>query len=242
MKALDFSPALRWLFCFAHPDDELAVAVIMRRLVLSGATVHAAWFHSTPKRRAESEAAADMIGLGPAKTFLDFPDGKFVDDFATLIDAVSRIAESFAPDRVVCASFEQGHLDHDALNFAVSKAFGGPIIEFPEYWPYTPRVRTMNRFANPVGEEVLQLKREEQDWKRRLARSYPSQGIRSYIGWYELWTRLKLKPAKLIETERVRLQPKLNYSIPAHEERMRQRIIRTRQWKTWSEALSKLGT
>lgn len=237
MKALDFSPGIRWLFCFAHPDDELAVAAFLKRLVQYGATVSAAWFHSTPIRQAESESAAIHIGIGRS-VFLDFPDGGFVHRLPELQSQVTEVIASVQPDRIVCASFEQGHLDHDSLNWAVCRAFRGPIIEFPEYWPYSPKVRVVNRFPAPEGEEVLELSPGEQAWKRCLARMYPSQGIRGYLGWYEVWKKLMLRPANLIRTERVRVQPGIDYMTPAHAGRIRERILRSPEWKTWMKAIS----
>lgn len=240
MKALDLSPSLNWLFCFAHPDDELAVAAMMRKLLSAGARVRAAWFHSTPERKSESESACRMIGIDGSLTFFENADGNFIGDLAQLRKDVESVLVATQPDRVVCAAFEQGHLDHDALNLVIARSFGGTIVEFPEYWPYTPRVRAMNRFADPTGEEILDLSLEEQAWKRRLARLYPSQGIRGYVGWYELWTMLKLRPARLVRTERVRIQGEIDYSKPIHNGRVLASVLRSQEWARWVEATKSL--
>lgn len=238
MSAIDLSPDLRWLFLFAHPDDELAVAVMMRRLTIAGAKVSAAWLHSTPTRRSESEAAGKLIGLKGELTFFENPDGGFIDDLHRLKMDVEKALAAAGPDRVVCAAFEQGHLDHDALNYAVAKSFQGTIVEFPEYWPYTPAVSSMNRFADPCGEEILTLSDEERAWKKNLARCYPSQGIRGYIGWFELWSMIRLNPARLVRTERVRIQAPIDYAETVHSGRARNRVLRSQEWSRWVGALA----
>lgn len=242
MTVFDLSPELRWAFVFAHPDDELAVAAWMRRLSLAGVEVWSIWAHAPPHREAEARAAANGIGLAAERlTFLDFPDGGFADALPRLCSQVVEQLAALSPDRVVCAAFEQGHLDHDALNFAVRRAGVGTVLEFPEYWPYTPRVAAMNRFADPEGEEVLHLSPEEQTWKRVLAQGYPSQAIWRNLVAYEAWTAIKGSRAGLIKTERMRVAPPVDFRVPQVPAKYQSRVLASPQWRRWIAALDASG-
>ena len=63
MTAFDTDPGIRRLFCFTHPDDELGIAVWVRRLTAAGAGVHLSWTHRTDAREREAREAAKVLGV-----------------------------------------------------------------------------------------------------------------------------------------------------------------------------------
>ncbi len=241
MNEFDLDPSISWLFVFAHPDDELAIATWIRRLTLNGNKVSIAWIHGSGKRGEEARKAAESIGVNPENCyFADFDDGSFLSRLADLQNELRAMLGKYNPDRLVCAAFEQGHLDHDALRFAIEQVWDRPVLEFPEYWPYTPHVATMNRFTNTEGECVLELSSYEKRWKHALAKNYPSTDIWRNLFWYEIWSALRLRRAHLIRTERLRWSPKYDFRTPRVPEKYNSKVLRSNQWKVWLAALDSL--
>jgi LmbE family N-acetylglucosaminyl deacetylase len=234
MRLFDPDPDLRWLFVLPHPDDELAICAWIRRLRQAGATVRLQWVHSTPVREQESRTVATHLGLGADQlSFFTFADGQVIEHLAELASRLREVVESFRPDRVVAPAFEQGHLDHDATNLAVNLAFAGPILEVPLYHPYSRRIQTLNRFADPAGQEVLRLTAEERRLKARLARAYPSQTLWRNVFWYEVWQRMRLQFDPLSGTERMRLQVWKRFLEPNLPPAQAAQVVRTGAWNRW---------
>ncbi len=237
MKLFDFDPSLTWLFCSTHPDDELAVCAFIRRLRLAGATVVMNWTHATPVRQAEAVRAASILGVPETHlSFMEGEDGKICDQMGSLLPSFQALMDRTKPDRIVCIAFEQGHLDHDATNCLVRHSFGGPILEWPMYHPYTRRIQTMGRFCDPAGEEVLVLDRFERRLKRRMSWRYPSQNIRSVLVGYHLLRSLQLRPARLYATERLRLSSTIDYLSPSVPLQLRYEVESSAMWRRWIEA------
>jgi hypothetical protein len=237
MKAFDPNPALRWLFCFIHPDDELAICGWMRYLVRQGAEVHVAWTHHTPVREQEARAAAHRMGIpNNHLTFLDGDDGNLVDQLDHLLPGVVSVVERTKPDRVVTAAFEQGHLDHDATNLLVNMAWQGPILEVPLYYAYHHWYQRFNRFSNPQGQELWPLDEETVAFKKRLARTgYPSQSIWRILLWYE-FGRVLRGDEPLVDNERMRWQTAIDFLTPNHADPLRGRIMECETWRRWVRA------
>lgn len=240
MRAFDENPQLRWLFVFAHPDDELGVCAWMRRLVGAGATVRACWIHHTPVRKAE--AVRSMLAIGVAEEalwFLPGDDGRIAEQMPELWPLLRRTVSEAKPDRVVTIAFEQGHLDHDATNMLVNRSFDGPVFEYPMYHPYTRRIQILNRFATPEGQEILELTEEECELKKRLARAYPSQNIHSVLVWYHVYRWLTLRPVHLCRSERLRRQTHRDYCTPNLPARFRREVERSEEWRRWLAAATR---
>lgn len=234
MRLFDPDPGLRWLFVLPHPDDELAICAWIRRLREAGATVRLQWVHSTPLREHESRTVATQLGLDPDQlSFFTFQDGQVIECLAELVGRLREGVESFRPHRVVAPAFEQGHLDHDATNLAVNLAFAGPVLEVPLYHPYSRRIQTLNRFADPSGQEVLRLTSEERRLKVRLAHAYPSQTIWRNVFWYEVWQRMRLQFDPLSGTERMRLQVWKRFLEPNLPPAQAAEVARTSAWNRW---------
>ncbi len=246
MSAFDPDPRYRWLFCFTHPDDEIAIAAWMRRLAGSGAEVWAGWSVSNPTREAEARAVMRFIGVSEERLFFfDAPDGDACAHLASLRDRWAEAIRLANPSRIAVCAFECGHLDHDSTNFAVARAVasigdGREVYEFPLYHTYLTRVPVLNRFADPTGEEVLQLSPEEWSLKRKVCRMYPSQNIGSLLVWYTLWGWVRLRPPALCRTERMRRQTHFDFTTPNLLEPLRSRVERSEKWRRWLRCVQAL--
>lgn len=239
MSAFDSAPRHRWLFCFTHPDDEIAMAAWMRRLSAAGVEVWAGWSVSNPVREAEARAVMRLLGVSEERLFFfDAPDGDACDHLASLRDKWVEAIHVSKPTRIVVCAFECGHLDHDSTNYAVNSAtrsVGAPceVFELPLYQTYLTRTPVLNRFADSAGEEVLRLLPEEWMLKRRVSQMYPSQNIGSLLVWYTLWGWVRLRPPALCRTERMRRQTHFDFTTPNLPEPLRSRVERSEKWRRW---------
>jgi LmbE family N-acetylglucosaminyl deacetylase len=239
VKAYDSDPSIRWLFCPTHPDDELGVGAWIKRLTDVGAEVFINWTHHTPVRKSEAEAMAQKLGVPLERlSFMGGEDAHVADQMPELYPRFVELIERVKPDRIVCIAFEQGHLDHDATNCILRHAFDGPVFEWPMYHPYTRRIQTLGRFADPVGEEVLGLTPEERLFKKAMSMGYPSQNFRSILVWYHVLWLLKLRPARLAWTERLRLHCCNDFLTPNLPEPLRSEVVNSELWRRWMAAVS----
>ena len=226
-----------------HPDDEISVCAWIRRLAAAGNDVHISWTHSNQIRESEARAVALLLGVRSDRLhFLHGTDGQIPEEMPQLLPKFQALMAKVQPDRVCCGAFEQGHLDHDSTNLLVASSFDGPIFEIPFYHTYLTRFQRLNRFANPHGEEILNLNIDEQRFKTLIARQFPSQNIWSVLLWYELWHKARLKPMQLVQTERMRLQAPINYRRPNLPPRLAARVKRTPSWRRWKAAVRAFQT
>lgn len=237
----DPNPTLRWAFCMTHPDDEISICAWIKRLTTQGNSVFISWTHSNPVREAEGRNAATLMGV-PQENLIFFgaPDGNVVSSIPQLIPQFKDWFQQVRPDRVCCGAFEQGHIDHDATNFLVSKTFDGPRYEIPFYHTYTTRLQTMNVFSQPSNEEVIALTPNEQSFKKAIAKQYPSQNIWKVLLWYEIWQRLRFRTTPLIAFERMREQTHRDFLRPNVPDRLLGRVARHRKWQHWTREIKQL--
>jgi hypothetical protein len=139
------------------------------------------------------------------------------------------------PDRVVCGAFEQGHIDHDATNWLVNHAFEGMILEVPFYHTYLTRFPRVNRFAGGEGDSI-DLEPVEQELKKRIAKSYPSQRIWLNMMAADLRSRLT-GDGSLLTSERMRLQTHKDFRTPNLPPELAARVVNSTPWKRWLSAL-----
>lgn len=239
MKLFDADPSLRWLFVMAHPDDELAIAAWIRRLRDVAAEVHVLWMHATPVREAESRRVMDVLDVpGERLSFLGAPDGDLCDHLSGYLPRVEELVSRTNPDRIVTTAYEQGHLDHDATNLLVNRSTRGvPILEVPLYHGYFREIMPLNRFADPTGQEILELSQEEQLLLKRVAKMYPSQTIWRNLVWSEVLSWIKFRPTHLLRTERMRLQTWRDYRRPNLPDALARRVERSPRWARWLLAM-----
>ncbi len=240
-KAFD-TGVKKWLFCFTHPDDEISIIAWMKHLVDAGADVYAGWSVSNPVREREAVAMMESIGVKRDNLFFfDMPDGDACDHFEKLVESWEWAIEVADPRRIVVGAFECGHIDHDTTNAAVYRASKGrlPMFEVPFYHTYLTRIPVINRFADPLGEEVLILSPEDRRLKIRASKAYPSQNIGSLLRWYTLLGICKLSPPGLARTERMRLQTHFDYSIPNLPDPLRTRVEASAKFQRFKRAVVK---
>lgn len=154
-ELVDTTPG-RVLAVYAHPDDaEISCGGTLARWAAAGADVHVlvctsgdkgstdpavATDELTARRRQESEAAAEVLGLA-ATHRLDVPDGELEDDRETRRRIVALIRE-LRPDVVVChdptallfGDRYWNHRDHRAAGTATLDAVA-PAAANPHYFP-----------------------------------------------------------------------------------------------------------
>jgi len=169
------------------------------------------------------------------------PGGGVVDELGRLEPEFRAWLGEVQPNRVCCGAFEQGHIDHDATNLLVNRTFGGPVFEIPFYHSYLVRLQRINRFADPRGEEVRELDRDEQQLKRMIARQYPSTNIWSVLLWYEILQGSRLRRFELARTERMRLQTHRDFLTPNLPPRLAHRVQRCARWQRWERAVREFG-
>lgn len=223
-----------------HPDDEISIGAWIRRLTRAGAEVHMSWTHDTPEREYEARRAARILGVPPENLYFHHgPDRVLCDHMIDVLPDFRKMMIQVQPDRVVAGAFEQGHLDHDATNMLVHRAFEGPILETPFYHAYCNPIPVMNRFAQPEGQERLRLADEETAFKIDLAKFYPSQAIFGNLVWYRLWERLIGAKERMGEFESLRRQTHRNFRTPNLPEPLGQKVMRTGRWKRWIAAVDR---
>lgn len=230
LKLFDDSQALRWLFLFPHPDDEIALAAWINHLVKSGVEVRCVWLHSTPVRRAESEAAMKLLGVEQFK-FFNFEDGGFVKAIPNMLSFITEVVSEFDPDRIVTTAFEQGHLDHDATNYVASLLGDYVTFEFPMYHSYDRKLQTVNRFVEPLSGEARLLAEEDRELRRAVLKFYKSQRIGKILNFYDRWI-----DSDVIRFEKLRVANH-SYSEPVGDDKRRARLRRSAKWKIWLDAI-----
>lgn len=238
VRCFDDNPELSWTFFFAHPDDELAVGAWMNHLVKQGCEVRASWAHSTAIRKAESIQAMEYVGLLPVEcAFGNLPDGEFDRNMLDLDSWVRDVIEQFPADRYVSVAFEQGHLDHDSLNFMVHRWAGPAHLEFPMYWHYARTWQRIGEFADPTGEEQWPMGFDQTELKKRMLDCFESQTVARNVAAYEIFARLTRRDSPLYQTERLKRVALRDYRQPVHPEPIRSRLLKSNRWHRWETAI-----
>jgi LmbE family N-acetylglucosaminyl deacetylase len=171
----------KYLFLFAHPDDEVLIAGTMKLLLEAGAEIHGVWATSGDRftkreiRESELRRALGILGLDEPHThLLRFPDLGMVSMLDQAADSATRQFAEIRPDIVFVNAYEGGHPDHDSVNFLAyecSARLGETpdLFEFPLYngtgsffhWKWR-----INRFPhggpaelhNPLSGEAIRCK------------------------------------------------------------------------------------
>jgi len=200
-------PAKRYLFLFAHPDDEVMIAGTMRGLLGRGALIHAAWitsgdyFGGRERREAELASAMTIVGLSTQRSHLmRLPSLGLLHQLRYGCERVAELMNEIQPDIVFVNAYEGGHPDHDAVNlmaYTGQSELGYPceLLEFPLYngtGPLRHGRWRINTFP-AQGPEVLHnpLDNDGLRCKYRMMRSYSSQWM------YMIPARLACSPSRM---------------------------------------------
>jgi N-acetylglucosamine malate deacetylase 1 len=201
-------PRKRYLFLFAHPDDEVLIAGTMKSLLSAGAFIHAAWISSGDyfggRHRREGELAAAMRILGVPEhrvSLLRLPSLGLLRRLPECCDRVAEIINSTGPDTIIVTAFEGGHPDHDAVNFIAYAGLGmtsvrAELVEFPLYngtGPFYKFGWKINGFPLD-GKEVLFCPLDDASirCKYEMMRAYSSQWM------YMLPARLACRRSRML--------------------------------------------
>ncbi|MDE2030454.1 MAG: PIG-L family deacetylase [Alphaproteobacteria bacterium] len=213
----------RILILVAHPDDEsVASAASILRARADGAEISAlylthgcvpredmwAWQRKsydirTAIRRAEGEAAAEMLGLKPVG-WSDRPARRLWRELPQVFAEVQAAVDALRPDQIWVPAYEGGNPDHDALNAVGAKLKGrASVLEFAEYNFFGGKARSQSFFASDETARTIELTPAERAAKAAALALYRSeQGNLSYV-----------------ETERETYRPlaAYNYAQPPHQ-------------------------
>ena len=197
----------KYLFMFAHPDDEVVIAGTMKQLLDRGAEVEAAWvtcgdyFGNIETRLAELARVTTILGLREDSIhLLRLPDLGLVRMLNQAVDKVADMLKSVKPDAIFANAYEGGHPDHDAVNFLAYEAsyragIKPKLYEFPFYnatGSFLYCHWRLNAFPDD-GIPVLHdpLSESEIRCKLRTIRTYVSQWM------YMIPTRLAVSRSRL---------------------------------------------
>jgi LmbE family N-acetylglucosaminyl deacetylase len=176
----------RYLFLFAHPDDDLYCCVLMRRLIEEKKSVDALYLTSGDagggRSKREEEVFLSMKQIGMEKKnvrFLGIPEKKLPHSLHKAVTSAVKMVESRGTDCAVGHDYEGGHEVHDIASFCLSEAvrLGGVEEQFvfPVYHG-PPGKRKGARFKpareNPI---VLPFTMKERILKETVLNCYDSQ-------------------------------------------------------------------
>ena len=190
------------LFILAHPDDEIAFAAVIDRLVREREPVRIIYLTdggsggSPPARRAETVRALASLGVEASHLCfagheLGIADGLLYRRLRDALGAVERWSRWFGSiARIYTLAWEGGHPDHDAAHvvaaaFAAPRGLSGRVRQVPfyrasDFWFAPAFVLNSPLPANgPV--DFVALSRAEQWRAVKLVRFYRSQW-RSFAG------------------------------------------------------------
>ncbi|MBS1706180.1 MAG: PIG-L family deacetylase [Armatimonadetes bacterium] len=241
----DPDPSHRWLFCMAHPDDEMAISGWIHRLTSRRIEVWLSWTHSTPEREEEALHAARVLGVPPDRlVFHRAGDGTQCDELQTLFPNFLAMESRIQPTRVATVAFEQGHPDHDATHLLVRKAFPKtPVLEWPMYHAYIRGVRSLQdigRFADPGREEALRLDPDERKIVRAVVACHKSQPIMRNVWAYQLYRLLTLRPVSMGRKEFLRWVTHGDYLQPSLPPSIARAVEETPLWNHYKQCAQSL--
>lgn len=193
MNSTDMNPNQKdkFVFVFAHPDDDVFIAGLMKRLISSGIETYGIWLTSggylggQERRENELMRALTVLGLPlERRALLRFPDLGLINSMDQAANRLSAILTDYKPQNVFVTAFEGGHPDHDAANFIAYEArfrsgLSCRLFEFPLYngsgsfltWRWR-----INAFPPTHSETLFQpLSPAEIDCKHKMMNIYSSQ-------------------------------------------------------------------
>jgi LmbE family N-acetylglucosaminyl deacetylase len=219
----------KYLFLFAHPDDDVLICGTMKMLIDEGAEVHGAWLGSgdflgqEQTRRAERSRAAKIMGLKePRMHVLGVPDMHIVTDLEQAAVKVTALFARLKPDIVFVPAYEGGHPHHDAVNFLAYEAsrrtgLKPKLFEFPLYNATGPAYHWWWRINDfpPGGPPALSnpLNRAAVNAKYQIMRTYSSQWM------YMIPARVASPRSQMLEVGEIYrpCPPNRDHTIPPHD-------------------------
>lgn len=182
----DFFQFSRYLFVFAHPDDEIYTCAFIKELVSHGKDVDVLYVTSgdyqgpeVAKIR-EEEVQESMRLLNVSSTnvhLMRIPERQLMNKVNEARENLLKQAIKLAPDCIVGHDFEGGHNGHDAVSFCASRVAEElhiPLYVFPAYHGW-PEKRIWNQFASHEATGTLLLSPEMKMLQDRVIAIHASQ-------------------------------------------------------------------
>jgi LmbE family N-acetylglucosaminyl deacetylase len=235
----------KYLFLFAHPDDDAFIGGTVKMLLDKGAEAHCAWltsgdyFRKGQRREVELAKTTALLGLADFQVhLLRLPDLGLVANMDRAAVMVTELVARLKPDTVFVTAFEGGHPDHDSTNFLAYEglkraALSATLFEFPLYNGCGPAHHwrwRVNSFP-PGGPPTLHnpLTGAAVDCKYRIMRTYSSQWM------FMIPAGLACPRSRLIKQgEPYRVCPPLrDHTLPPHPGR-----LNYERWFNWFMKLS----
>lgn len=218
------------IFLFAHPDDEFACSVRIRRHVDRGDAVYCVYLteggyggQSIARREAESTKALSLLGLAPecirffGRTH-GFRDGSLHECMGPAAEVLGSFIQTIGSvSTIYVPAWEGGHQDHDACHLigAIAAARAGIArqLQYPLYHGaglVGPFFRVIAPLAENGPSEYVQATAMERVGAIRLCMCFGSQW-RTWLGLLPFFTMKMLFsgrfPVQTIEIRRWRQPP-----------------------------------
>lgn len=182
----DFFQFSRYLFVFAHPDDEIYTCVFIQKLTSEGKDVHVVYVTSgdyqgpevIKVREEEVQESMRLLNVPVENVHLmRIPERQLMSKVNEARENLLAEAVKFAPDCIVGHDFEGGHNGHDAVSFCTSciaEELNTPLYVFPAYHGW-PKKRIWNQYASHKATVVLTLSPEMKTLQDQIIAVHESQ-------------------------------------------------------------------
>ncbi len=175
----------RYLFVFAHPDDEVYTAGLIHRLVTTGKAVTTVFLTNgdaganAEDRETELAKSMKVIGINPENTVkLGFLEKNVLRSLTAVSIALDGIVEELRPTCVLGMDFEGGHIIHDSASFVTAHIVGKyrlPHYVFPVYHLQNGQRKAALFISGRETTDVIDLSPEEALVKIRVLEAHAGQ-------------------------------------------------------------------
>lgn len=172
----------RFVFLFAHPDDDVFASGLMRMLIEKEVQLNCLWATSggylggDKVRETELLRAMNILGMPQSAIhLLKFPDLGLVAMMNQAAETLADYFRQFQPQVIVVNAFEGGHPDHDSVNFLAYEGcyragLRPAILEFPLYngagparhwwWKINGFPHGDPSFSIPLSDQLIEMKHQ----------------------------------------------------------------------------------
>ncbi len=182
----DFFQFSRYLFVFAHPDDEIYTCAFIKKLVSEGKDVNILYITSgdyqgpemIEVREEEVQESTRLLNVPVANVhFMRVPERQLMGKVNEVRENLLTQATNLSPDCIIGHDFEGGHNGHDAVSFCASRVAEElhiPLYAFPAYHGW-PEKRLWNQFASHKATDILTLTQDMQVLQDQVIATHTSQ-------------------------------------------------------------------
>lgn len=183
----DFAEYQRYLFVFAHPDDEIYSCISIRNLLRAGKEVRLLYVTNGDyageaigrQREGELARAHETIGVKAENVkMLSISERQLMARAHDVAHAIFEVVEAFATDVIIGHDYEGGHDGHDFVSFCAWQAAQKHNTDFWAFPAYhnIPDRRKWNSFARGEPPDYkLMLSADDAVQKRQLFACHASQ-------------------------------------------------------------------